>query len=37
MGKNMTSFAIASADASPNEESGYEGNPDKLQEYAKRI
>ena len=35
--ENMTSFAVALAEASPNGESGYEGNPQVLQEYAKRI
>ncbi|SFL48873.1 hypothetical protein SAMN05216390_13418 [Lachnospiraceae bacterium KH1T2] len=34
---NMTSFAVALAEVSPNEESGYKGDLDKLNEYAKRI
>lgn len=33
----LTSFVEALAEASPNEEAGYIGNPDKLTEYAKRI
>ena len=34
---NIKSFIEALADASPNLESGYKGDPDRLTEYAKRI
>lgn len=35
--QNLQSLAVALADASPNEEADYEGNPAKLIEYAKRL
>lgn len=33
----LTSFAVALAEVSPNIEAGYEGDPDRLVEYAKRV
>lgn len=35
--QNLQSLAVALAAASPNADSGYEGNPEKLIEYAKRL
>lgn len=35
--ENLQSLAEALADASPNTEANYEGRPDKLNEYAKRL
>lgn len=35
--ENLQSLAAALAEASPNAEAGYEGNPEKLAEYAKRL
>lgn len=37
VGDNLISLAIVLADASPNQEAGYAGNPEVLREYAKRI
>ena len=34
---NLKAMAIALAEASPNEEAGCQGNPEKLNEYSKRI
>lgn len=35
--KNLQSLAEALADASPNADAGYQGDPEKLTEYAKRL
>ena len=35
--RNLRSLAAALAEASPNAEAGYEGDPEKLEEYAKRL
>lgn len=35
--KNLQSLAIALSDASPNADAGYQGDPEKLTEYAKRL
>lgn len=34
---NLKNMAISLAEVSPNDEAGYEGDPDKLHEYSKRI
>lgn len=34
---NLKAMAIALAEVSPNEEAGYQGDPDRLNEYSKRI
>lgn len=35
--KNLQSLAVALAEASPNADAGYHGDPEKLTEYAKRL
>lgn len=35
--ENLQSLAVALADASPNADAGYQGDPEKLTEYAKRL
>ncbi|MCI9577064.1 MAG: hypothetical protein HFJ84_10615, partial [Clostridiales bacterium] len=35
--KNLQSLAVALAEASPNADAGYQGDPEKLTEYAKRF
>lgn len=35
--KNLSAFVIALAEAGPNEATGYEGDPERLTEYAKRL
>ncbi len=37
VGDNLISLTVALAEASPNQEAGYAGNPEALREYAKRI